>query len=1274
MSRARKIGLGVLAFILLLLGMVGFLIGTEGGLHLLINGAARWVPGLEIAHVSGGWRGLTVTGLQYRMPGVTVRAEQFHLSLDPACLRHSQLCLDTLSLRDVDIDVKTAALAPSPTGAAEPQNNSQTVSTPYPLILRHLALNNVRIRIDDTLVTLGSLESGMDFRANSLTVAPTHIAGLLVALPKAAEVLAEQAGKQVGKQIVQTGQQKRQDAEAALEKARRQPSPEAAFKAFFAQPLLPDLPDVRLPLNVRLEGLRAEDLRLTDDTDILISALDLRGAVQDGQATLERLNIDSPQGLLNASGTARLSGSWPLNLTLNTAINAAPFKGEKIRLTLSGGLRDQLMAALNFSGPVKAQITLQTRPAEAGLPLTLTFNSPGMQWPLSGQPQYQARNLSLNLDGKAVDYTLTMGASLSGQGLPPAEVSLAGKGNTAQFTLSRLHIATLQGQGDITALVDWSNAVSWRSELTLSGINTAGQWPDWPARLDGKLSVLGSLHGGSWQLRVPELTLDGEVKQNRLTARGSLSGNAAGQWHVSALRLALGRNSLTVNGDLNNQLALDAVIDAPNLNGALPGLGGTITGSLNVRGDRQSPQVSANLTAAGLRWQELRIRRIALNGRLQSSDIIRGNLNVEIDQLQQATVNVRRLTLALTGDERAHQLRLNLQGEPVSGGLTLNGGYDRLQQRWRGTLSQTQFGSPVGEWRLSRPMTFDYQQQAQNVVIGPHCWQNINAQLCVPANIQLGAGGQATVLLNRFDLAMLKPFLPPSTTVGGVFSGRAQVSWQPGGSLPTARIVLTGNGVKVRQNIQGGVLPVDFDRVTFNAGLENDRATLDWQIGITGNGQFNGQVQVADPRNRRTLSGNVAMNNLSLALINPLLSGSEHAAGMLNANLRLGGNAVQPQLYGRLSLDRVIIRSNQLPFAMTESQLAMTFAGTSSALQGVIRTTSGQLNLSGNANWSRINAWNARIAARGNRVRITLPPMVRLDVSPDITVEAAPQALTLNGSVTIPWARIVVQKLPESAVAVSPDEVILDAQLQPVAEREAGMVINSNMKIHVGNDVRLDAFGLKARLQGDLNVIQDKQGLGLHGQIAIPYGRFNAYSQDLIIRRGLLIFAGPPTQPMLNIEAIRNPDSTADGVTAGVRVTGMADQPRIDVFTDPVKSQQEALSYLLRGQGLNTPGADSSMMTSMLIGMGVAQTGQLVGKIGAAFGVSNLTLDTQGVGDESQVVVSGYVTPGLQVKYGVGIYDSLATLTLRYRLMPRLYLEAVSGLNQALDLLYQFEF
>ena len=580
----------------------------------------------------------------------------------------------------------------------------------------------------------------------------------------------------------------------------------------------------------------------------------------------------------------------------------------------------------------------------------------------------------------------------------------------------------------------------------------------------------------------------------------------------------------------------------------------------------------------------------------------------------------------------------------------------------------------MGEWRLTRAIALDYLNTAQKISIGPHCWQNPNAELCVPKTIEAGQSGQASVVLNRFDLAMIKPFLGPETALSGVFTGRADVSWKPGGALPDAKVSLVGNGVKVVQQVQGNALPIAFDRLNLNAGLSNGRAQADWLIKLTNNGQFDGNVQVADPQVRRIISGNVNITNISLAMINPALMKGEKAAGMLNANLRLGGSAQKPLVYGRMALDKVDIDGHWMPFDMTDGRLVMNFDGMTSTMEGLVSTTRGQLNLSGDADWRDINAWRARIAAKGDKLRVTVPPMIRIDVSPDLVFEATPQLFSLNGSVDIPWARITVQELPESAVGVSSDEVMLDDQLKPIQPKTAGIPINSNLMIHVGNDVRLDAFGLKARLKGDLKVVQDKNGLGLNGQIDIPSGRFHAYGQDLIVRKGQLMFSGPPDQPLLNIEAIRNPESTEDDVTAGVRVTGLADAPKLEVFSDPAKSQQEALSYLLRGQGLGSSGADGNAMTSMLIGMGVAQSGQLVGKIGEAFGVSNLALDTQGVGDSSQVVVSGYVLPGLQVKYGVGIFDSLATLTLRYRLMPKLYLEAVSGLDQALDLLYQFEF
>lgn len=1272
MSLIKKICFGFLIVLLLLVGAVAYLLGTTSGLHMTLNAAARWVPGLDIASVSGGWRDLTLKGVKYQMPGVTVNAGQFHLSLDLACFKNSSLCVNALTAQDVDVVVKTKEMTPS-APVEETSEPTTNLSTPYPITLRMLTLNNVKVSVDDTAISLGEFRTGAQWQERALTLLPTKISGLLIALPKTPQnplpeaiQPAVEVAKKVGEQVDKA--------------AKPAPVPEEkplgeTLKELFAKPLLPDLPEIRLPLDITVKEISGEQLRLTGDTEVLITSLLLQASTQDQHIKLDNFDVKSPQGTLSAQGQATLTGSWPVEMVANSTLNIEPLKGEKVKLNVGGGLREELKVALNLSGPVGAQLDVQTQLAEVGLPLALTLQSKQLKWPLSGEAQYQVNDFRLRFNGKATDYALSTRANIKGQDLPPAVLTLDGKGNVEQFKLDRLRLAALQGNTDLTALVDWSKAISWNSQLTLSGINTAKQWPEWPAKLDGKITTRGSLHGGSWQLQVPVLQLDGNVKQNKVTARGTLSGNAAGQWKIPGIDLTLGRNQLNVKGQLDEKSwNLDANIDAPRLDGALPGLGGTAKGLLKLRGNLQAPQLLADLTASGLQWQALRINRVKIDGDVRSSDQIQGQLAVRVEQLKQDALDISLLTLDAKGSEKQHQLQLKIDGKPVSGQLALQGSFDRQQQRWRGNLNNTRFDTPVGEWRLTRAIALDYLNTAQKISIGPHCWQNPNAELCVPKTIEAGPSGQASVVLNRFDLAMIKPFLGPETALSGVFTGRADVSWKPGGALPDAKVSLVGNGVKVVQQVQGNALPIAFDRLNLNAGLSNGRAQADWLIKLTNNGQFDGNVQVADPQVRRIISGNVNITNISLAMINPALMKGEKAAGMLNANLRLGGSAQKPLVYGRMALDKVDIDGHWMPFDMTDGRLVMNFDGMTSTMEGLVSTTRGQLNLSGDADWRDINAWRARIAAKGDKLRVTVPPMIRIDVSPDLVFEATPQLFSLNGSVDIPWARITVQELPESAVGVSSDEVMLDDQLKPIQPKTAGIPINSNLMIHVGNDVRLDAFGLKARLKGDLKVVQDKNGLGLNGQIDIPSGRFHAYGQDLIVRKGQLMFSGPPDQPLLNIEAIRNPESTEDDVTAGVRVTGLADAPKLEVFSDPAKSQQEALSYLLRGQGLGSSGADGNAMTSMLIGMGVAQSGQLVGKIGEAFGVSNLALDTQGVGDNSQVVVSGYVLPGLQVKYGVGIFDSLATLTLRYRLMPKLYLEAVSGLDQALDLLYQFEF
>ncbi|WP_312312082.1 translocation/assembly module TamB domain-containing protein [Atlantibacter sp.] len=1258
MSLRKKIALAVVLFVVLLIGLVGFLVGTTTGLHLVFKAADRWVPGLEIGSVTGGWRDLTIKNLRYEQPGVNVMAGEAHLAVKLACLRDSSLCVNTLSLRDINVVIDTSKMPPA-AQVEEEDSGPLDLSTPYPITLSKVTLNNVNVRIDDTTVSVMDFTSGLDWQERNLTLTPTTLQGLLIALPKVAKVAQEEV---VEPKIVN-------------------PKPEElplgeTLKQLFSKPVLPEMTDVHLPLNLTIQSFKGEQLRLTGDTDITINAMLLKVSSVDGLATLDALDIDSTQGTVNATGRAELRNNWPVDITLNSTLNVDPIKGEKVKIKVGGALREQLEFGVNLSGPVDMVLRGQTRLAEAGLPLNLDITSEQLYWPFTGEKQYQADNLKLKLTGKMTDYTLSFRTDVKGESIPPASLTLDAKGNEQNINIDKLSVAALEGTTDLKAVLDWQQAISWRGEVTLNKINTAKTWPDWPAKLDGLVKLQGSLYGGTWQLNVPEIKLAGNVKDNAVKVDGKLRGNSYMQWVIPGLHVALGRNTADIKGELGvKDLELDATIDAPNLNNALPGLGGTAKGLVKIRGTVEAPQVLADITARNLRWQDLSIALVRVDGDIKSTDQIGGTLDVRVERVVQPGVTVALATINAKGNEKNHQLAVRVQGDPVSGQLDLKGSFDRAEQRWRGTLENTRFNTPVGPWSQTRAIALDYRGQEQKINIGPHCWTNPKAQLCLPQAVDAGAEGHAVVELNRFDLAMVKPYLPAETQASGVFTGKADVTWDTTKEgLPQGNVTLDGRGVKITQKVNDNVLPVAFDTLHLTAALRNNQAELGWLMRLAGNGQFEGKVQIADPQNRRNLSGNVNIRNFSLAMINPIFSRGEKAAGMLNANLRLAGSAAQPQLFGQLQLNGVDVDGNFMPFDMRPSQVSMVFNGMSSTLQGVVNTRRGQINLTGDADWSQLDNWRARVAAKGDKVRITVPPIVRLDVSPDVVLEATPSLITLDGRVDVPWARIVVQELPESAVDVSGDEVMLDAQLKPERAPTAAIPVNSNLTIHVGNDVRMSAFGLRARLTGDLKVAQDKQGLGLNGQVNIPQGRFRAYGQDLIVRKGELLFSGPPDQPLLNIEAIRNPDATENDVTAGVRVTGTPDEPRVEVFSDPAMSQQEALSYLLRGQGLDTGQSDSEAMTSMLVGLGVAQSGQVVGKIGETFGVSNLALDTQGVGDSSQVVVSGYVLPGLQVKYGVGIFDSLATLTLRYRLMPKLYLEAVSGVDQALDLLYQFEF
>ncbi|MFP3434269.1 hypothetical protein SB781_31360, partial [Paraburkholderia sp. SIMBA_061] len=135
------------------------------------------------------------------------------------------------------------------------------------------------------------------------------------------------------------------------------------------------------------ENFNVPALRVTGDTDITVSTMLLKVSSIDGNTKLDALDIDSSQGIVNASGTAQLSDNWPVDITLNSTLNVEPLKGEKVKLKVGGALREQLEIGVNLSGPVDMDLRAQTRLAEAGLPLNVEVNSKQIYWPFTGEKQ-----------------------------------------------------------------------------------------------------------------------------------------------------------------------------------------------------------------------------------------------------------------------------------------------------------------------------------------------------------------------------------------------------------------------------------------------------------------------------------------------------------------------------------------------------------------------------------------------------------------------------------------------------------------------------------------------------------------------------------------------------------------------------------------------------------------------------------------------------------------------------------------------------------------------
>ncbi len=1197
---------------------------------LASSSGSRWtlglVPGLHVdgfeGRLGGQW---TAEQLRWQQGDDQVLVLEPQFDWSPACLLRLTLCIDTVRSERIELNFAPSDEPPSDEPFSLPQ-----LDLPVALEVGEVWIGSLQFNGDDQLQ---GLELAADWASEGLNISRLHV--------QRDELVIDLQG-------------------------RLQPSDEWPL-TLQGSATLPSPGETPWNLSLQVDGNLRQSLALViDSSGYLAGRLsgEVQPLVEHVPATLT-LNADGFKADDSLPETLRLNGvtlkaagnlqdgygidgiamlpaeDGPVALALRGRVDAAGADIETLRLTAAENQYLAVNGRLDWQEGFSADTHVDWQefpwqrlyPMDEAPPVTLNK--------LTGDLVYESGNylgnLSAELDGPAGAFSVQTPLS----------------GDLQQIHLPQLLVRAGQGKIDGQLTVGFAEAIRWDAQLQVSEFDPAYWVAELPGRIAGPIRSKGELRDGRLEL-TGDLDLQGRLRGQPAQLQARVAG-AGERWDVSALSMRLGDNRIDGSGQLEQRLQGQVRIALNRLGQLWPGLQGQATGRLDLAGSLQAPQGAFTLNGQGLAFEETRLRQLGLDATLEGNGQAR--LQLRGQGIASGDSQFGNLTVNGTGDQRQQRMDLSLDGPQLQTSLALDGTLD--QGNWRGRLSRVEIQAGGQDWRLQAPASL-VRLASGEIDLGAHCLRSGGASLC-GENQRLLPEPKIRYRLANFPLDSLSPWFPKDFAWQGSLDADVRLDLPAAG--PSGRVVVdAGSGTwRVRDNEQW----VDFTYHSLRLSSELRPQRIDSELSLRGPriGELSVQAQL-DPRPaNKPLSGQFRLNGFDLAVARPFVPMVERLAGQLNGSGTLSGDLLKPLANGQLALNDGEVSGGELPTSFEDLQVRVLIAGESLQLSGGWRSGErGQGSLGGALAWGGSLSGNLNV--QGSRLPVTVEPYANLEVEPDMQVRLADDQLSVSGKVSIPRGKIVVRELPPSTVKVSDDAVIVGAE----AREKQPVAISMDIDVDVGSDkLTFSGFGLNAELAGRVHIGDD---LDTRGELNLNKGNFRGYGQRLTIRRARLMFAGPIDQPFLDIEAIRK----VDDVVAGLRVTGSADQPRTEVFSEPAMSQEQALSYLVLGRPLSTGSEDNNMLAQAALALGVAGSSGVTGSVAESLGIQDFQLDTDGSGRSTSVVASGNLSERLSLRYGVGVFEPVNTVALRYALTRRLYLEAASGLASSLDLFYKRDF
>ncbi|EJM77482.1 MULTISPECIES: translocation/assembly module TamB domain-containing protein [unclassified Pseudomonas] len=874
-------------------------------------------------------------------------------------------------------------------------------------------------------------------------------------------------------------------------------------------------------------------------------------------------------------------------------------------------------------------------------------------YPLIDEPEVALRSFNGEVSYTDGKYLGNFKAALDG---PAGAFSLSSPfaGDLTKIYLQQIQLEAGQGKAEGHLNLQFADGIAWDTALDLSAINPAYWVAELPGTLAGPLRSKGEMKNEKLSLNA-DLDLKGKLRGQPAILQAKADGSGE-QWNLSALQIRLGDNSITGKGSLQQKLAGQIDIKLSRLAQLWPQLRGQLNGRVDVAGTLKAPQGKLGLQGTQLAFEDNRLQSLNLDATLDSAQ--RAKIDFKSSGIQAGDTSLGTLTASGQGDIKNQKLTLDLQGPQLKLALGLDGNLDK--GNWRGRLASGDIQAGGQDWKLQNPAKLERLADGK-INFGAHCWMSGPASLC-GEDQRLMPEPKLRYHLKQFPIESLAQWLPKDFAWKGRLNADLQLDLPASG--PNGQISLDASGGTLRIKEKDQWLDFPYQALKLTSKLTPKR--IDTDLNFVGGklGELSVQAQINPLPKNKPLTGAFRLNGLDLSVARPFVPMVEKLTGRLNGSGTISGGLLAPLVNGNLLLSDGEISGPELPMDLEALQLQALIAGETVQLNGGWKSgKSGQGSLTGSIAWGQVLVVD--LALKGTQLPVTVEPYAKLEVAPDLKVSMKGDELAIAGKVLVPKGEITVRELPPSTVKVSDDTVIIGAQTE---EGKPPLAMKMDIDVAVGEDkLSFAGFGLTANLQGHVHI---GDNMDTRGELWLNDGRYRAYGQRLTVRRARLLFAGPIDQPYLDIEAIRQ----TDDVIAGIRLSGSAEQPTTQIFSEPAMSQEQALSYLVLGRPLSTTGEDNNMLAQAALGLGLMGSSGVTGKLASDLGIQDFQLDTEGSGNTTSVVASGNISEKLSLRYGVGVFEPANTIALRYKLSKKVYLEAAGGVASSLDIFYKRDF